>query len=187
MRLLALGDSLTAGYGLGKDQGLTAKLEAALKSKGRDVQVVNAGVSGDTTAGGLARLDWSLAETPDAVLVALGANDMLRGLPPQEAERNLDAILARLQERKLPVLLIGMKASANLGLDYAGQFDAIYPRLAKKYGVPLYPFILEGVALKPGLNQEDGLHPNEKGVDEIVRRLLPDVLRLLDKAKGQKR
>ncbi|CAA6604643.1 multifunctional acyl-CoA thioesterase I and protease I and lysophospholipase L1 [Rhodospirillaceae bacterium LM-1] len=187
LRLLALGDSLTAGYGLGKDQGLAAKLEAALKSKGREVRVVNAGVSGDTTAGGLARLDWSLAEPPDAVLVALGANDMLRGLPPQESERNLDAILARLQERKLPVLLIGMKASVNLGLDYAGQFDAIYPRLAKKYGVPLYPFFLEGVALKPGLNQEDGLHPNEKGVDEIVRRLLPDVLRLLDRTKGQKR
>lgn len=185
MRLIALGDSLTAGYGLPREQGFAVKLEEALKAKGHDVRVVNAGVSGDTTAGGLARLDWTLAQGGEAVLVALGANDMLRGLPPEQAERNLDAILGGVSQRKLPVLLIGMQASANLGADYAAGFNAIYPRLAKKHGVDLYPFFLEGVALKPGMNQDDGLHPNARGVEEIVRRILPKTERLLAKAKGR--
>lgn len=183
LRLLALGDSLTAGYGLPREQGFAVKLEESLKARGHDVRIVNAGVSGDTTAGGLARLDWALAEGAEAVLLGLGANDMLRGLPPEQAERNLDAILAKLRRQKLPVLLIGMKASANLGADYAAAFDAIYPRLARKHGVDLYPFFLEGVALKPGLNQDDGLHPNARGVEEIVRRILPLAERLLATAR----
>lgn len=185
--LLALGDSLTAGYGLPQGQGFVPRLEAALKAKGRDVRVINAGVSGDTTAGGLARLDWSLQERPEAALVALGANDMLRGLAPQESERNLDAILSKLRGQNIPVLLIGMKASANLGLDYAKTFDAIYARLARKHGVALYPFFLEGVALRQDLNQDDGLHPNARGVDEIVRRILPQVQSLLAQTKGKAR
>ncbi|MDK9719727.1 MAG: arylesterase [Rhodospirillales bacterium] len=186
LRLVALGDSLTAGYGLAREQGFAVRLEEALRAKGHQVRIVNAGVSGDTTAGGLARLDWTLAEGAEAAMVALGANDMLRGLPPEQAERNLDAILGRLNQRKLPVLLIGMQASVNLGADYAASFNAIYPRLAKKHGVDLYPFFLEGVALKPGLNQDDGLHPNDKGVLEIVRRILPKVERLLAKAERQR-
>jgi acyl-CoA thioesterase-1 len=186
LRLVALGDSLTAGYGLAQEQGFAVRLEEALRAKGHQVRIVNAGVSGDTTAGGLARLDWTLAEGAEAAMVALGANDMLRGLPPEQAERNLDAILGRLNQRKLPVLLIGMQASVNLGADYAASFNAIYPRLAKKHGVDLYPFFLEGVALKPGLNQDDGLHPNDKGVLEIVRRILPKVERLLAKAERQR-
>jgi acyl-CoA thioesterase-1 len=184
--LLAFGDSLTAGYGLPADQGFVPRLEAALKAKGADVRVVNAGVSGDTTAGGLARLAWTLHANCAAVLVELGANDMLRGLPAKEAERNLDEILTVLGEKRLPVLLIGMKAQANLGLDYAREFDGLYARLARKHKVALYPFFLEGVALKPALNQDDGLHPNASGVLEIVRRILPDVLDLMKRAKGGK-
>ena len=187
IRLLALGDSLTAGYGLPQGQGFVPRLEAALKAQGRDVKVINAGVSGDTTAGGLARLDWSLQENPEAALVALGANDMLRGLAPLDAERNLDAILSKLKARNLPVLLVGMKASANLGLDYAKAFDAIYARQARKHGVALYPFFLEGVALKQSLNQDDGLHPNARGVEEIVRRILPQVQNLLAQVKWRAR
>lgn len=186
MRLLALGDSLTAGYGLAADQGFVPKLEAALKAKGMDVVVLNAGVSGDTSAGGLSRLDWALSQGADAVLVELGANDMLRGLSTREAERNLDAILTRLKERRLPALLLGMRAQANFGEDYAKTFDDIYPRLAKKHGVALYPFFLEGVVLKSELIQADGLHPNAQGVDVIVSRVLEDVTRLVAKAKGAK-
>ncbi len=174
-KLLALGDSLTAGFGLPENQGFTARLQAALDADGRKVEVINAGISGDTTAGGLARLDWSLADHPDFALVELGANDALRGTDPKETESNLDQILARLQAAHVKVLLCGMQALRNWGPDYDRNFDAIYPKLAKKYDVPLYPFFLEGAALDPKLNQQDMLHPNATGVDIIVKKLLPMV------------
>lgn len=185
VKLLALGDSLTAGYGLPPDEGFTARLETALRAAGRDVRVINGGVSGDTTAGGLARLDWALADRPDAAMVALGANDALRGLPPAEAERNLDAILARLAAAKLPVLLVGMRAPPNLGREYGAAFDGIYARLAAKHGVTLYPFFLDGVAARSELNQQDGIHPNARGVAVMVERVLPAVAALLDRAKSR--
>jgi acyl-CoA thioesterase I len=174
-KLLALGDSLTAGFGLPPEQGFTAKLQTALKSAGSSVEVINAGISGDTTAGGLARLDWSLADHPDFALVELGANDALRGVDPKETEGNLDQILARLEAAHVKVLLCGMKALRNWGPDYDAKFDAIYPDLARKYDVPLYPFFLDGVALDPKLNQADMLHPNQVGVDIIVQQMLPMV------------
>lgn len=178
--LLALGDSLVAGFGLPPDDGFTAVLEDALQAEGYDVTVVNAGVSGDTTAGGVARLDWSLADDPDAVLVELGANDMLRGLDPEDARENLSAILARLRDEGIPTLLAGMRASPSWGPEYQAAFDTIFPDLAAEYGVPLYPFFLEGVAADPALNQPDGIHPNRQGVDVIVANLLPYVIDLID-------
>lgn len=180
IRLLALGDSLTAGYGLPEQQGFVAQLQKALTDKGYQVTVLNAGVSGDTTAGGLARLDWALGDRPDAALVELGANDMLRGLDPAAARANLDAILKRLAERKIPVLLAGMLASPSLGRPYTERFNAMYPELAAAHGAALYPFFLDGVASQPGLNQPDGIHPNSKGVSIVVERILPYVTRLLD-------
>lgn len=177
--LLVLGDSLTAGYGLPRAQAFPARLEAALKSAGRKVEVIDAGVSGDTTAGGLARLDWALTPTPDAAIVELGANDGLRGLDPKLTFANLDAILAGLKERRVKVLLAGMLAPPNLGRDYGDEFNAIFPRLAERHSVALYPFFLDGVAAVPELNQADGLHPNAQGVEVVVRRILPDVLKLL--------
>lgn len=177
--LLALGDSLTAGYGLPPSEGFTVKLEAALRAKGHEVTVVNAGVAGDTAVDGASRLDWALTPETTAVMVELGANDALRGLPVPQAEQALDQLLARLKEKNLPVLLIGMRAPPNLGAEYQQAFDGMYPRLAAKYGVPLYPFFLEGVAAEQSLNQADGIHPNAKGVDEIVRRILPSVEALL--------
>ena len=177
--ILALGDSLTAGLGLDPSMAFPAKLEAALKAKGHDVVVLNAGVSGDTAAQGAARLDWALTDDVDAVLVELGANDALRGLAPEQAKQALDGLLATLQQRKLPVLLLGMKAPPNLGPDYGAAFDAMFPDLAKQYGVALYPFFLDGVAADAKLNQADGMHPNPQGVDEIVKRVLPSVEALL--------
>ena len=179
-RLLVLGDSLTAGYGLPSAQAFPVKLEAALRAKGVAVTVINAGVSGDTTAGGLARLDWSLADKPTHVIVELGANDMLRGLDPGQARRNLDQIMTRLRAEKLPVLIAGMLASRTLGAVYQAEFDGIYPALAKQHGAALYPFFLDGVATDPTLNQSDGLHPNARGVDVIVERILPSVMTLLE-------
>jgi acyl-CoA thioesterase-1 len=179
-RIVAYGDSLTAGYGLPVAEAFPARLEAALRAAGRDVTVVNAGVSGDTTAGGLARLDWTLADGPDAIILALGANDALRGIDPEATYANLDAILSRLGERRVPVLLAGMLAPPNLGRDYGDRFGAVFPRLAEKHGVSLYPFFLDGVAAEPALNQADGLHPNGAGVAVIVARITPQVLRLLD-------
>jgi acyl-CoA thioesterase-1 len=179
-RLMVLGDSLTAGYGLPSAQAFPVRLEAALRARGIAVTVLNAGVSGDTTAGGLARLDWSLADKPTHAIVELGANDMLRGLDPAQAKRNLDQILTRLRKEKLPVLIAGMLASRNLGADYQSRFDAIYPDLAKHHNVALYPFFLDGVATDPALNQSDGIHPNARGVDIIVERILPAVLTLLE-------
>jgi acyl-CoA thioesterase-1 len=174
-KLLALGDSLTAGYGLPPEEGFTVKLQAALQADGRKVEVINAGVSGDTTAGGLARLDWALGDQPDFALVELGGNDVLRGLDPKETRGNLDQILARLQAAHVKILLCGMMALRNWGPDYTKEFESIYPDLAQKYGVALYPFFLDGVALDPKLNQHDLIHPNAEGVDIIVKRLLPAV------------
>ena len=180
MRILALGDSLTAGYGLPQGDGFTDQLQAALQEAGYDAVVLNAGVSGDTTAGGLARLDWALADAPDLVIVELGANDALRGIDPVSSRANLSAILAELQARDLPTLLAGMLAPRNLGADYVSAFDGMYGDLAEEYDVPLYPFFLEGVAAEPELNQPDGIHPNASGVAIIVDGILPDVTAMLD-------
>lgn len=179
--VLALGDSLTAGFGLEPAEAFPVKLEAALKAKGIDAVVINGGVSGDTALDGLSRLDWSLTDDVDAVIVELGANDALRGLPVEQAERALDDLLGRLAEKKLPVLLAGMRAPPNLGADYGAAFDGMYARLAAKHAALLYPFFLDGVAADPALNQADGLHPNGKGVDVIVMRILPRVEDLVNR------
>lgn len=183
IRLLVLGDSLTAGYGLPAPGNFPNRLQAALRGRGYNVTVINAGVSGDTTAGGRARLAWALNDDPDAVIVELGANDALRGLEPQEAYDNLDAILTTLGEKHIPVLLTGMRAPPNLGAEYVAAFDGIYPKLAKKHGVALYPFFLDGVAARPELNQDDGIHPNAAGVHVIVTAILPAVERLIASAE----
>jgi len=184
VKILALGDSLTAGYGLAEAEGFTARLQQALMQKGYRAQVINAGVSGDTTAGGRARLDWALSDQPQVAVVELGANDGLRGLDPASTRENLDAILAALKERNIPTLLAGMYAPRNLGREYGDRFNAIYPELAAKYDVPLYPFFLEGVALDPNLNQEDGMHPNAKGVAIVVNGILPHLTSLIDSLSG---
>lgn len=176
LRILMLGDSLTAGYGLASRDALPARLETALRERGLDARVIDAGVSGDTTAGGLSRLEWALADRPHAVVVALGANDALRAIDPALARSNLDRLLAALSERRLPVLLAGMLAPRNLGPEYGTRFDAIYPELAERHGALLYPFLLDGVATVAALNQADGLHPNPAGVEVIVERILPSVL-----------
>ncbi len=177
--IVALGDSLTAGYGLGAGDGFTDRLEARLKADGHDVSVVNAGVSGDTSKGGLARLDWSVPDGTSLVIVELGANDALRGIAPAETRANLDAILTRLKERNIPVLLAGMIAPPNMGEDYGREFNPIYAELAAKHDVTLYPFFLDGVAGDPALNQADGMHPNAKGVEIIIDRMTPQVGQLL--------
>jgi len=180
--VLAFGDSLTAGYQLPPGQGFAPQLEAVLKKQGIAARVHNAGVSGDTTAQGRARLAWVLAALkakPDLVIVELGANDMLRGLDPQQAEANLDAMLAELSRRRIKVLLAGMIAPPNLGPDYARRFNPIFARLAQKHGATLYPFFLQGVVDKPALHIGDALHPNRAGVAVIVRGILPQVSRLL--------
>ena len=180
LRILAFGDSLVHGYGLAADETFPVQLERALHEEGYRVEVLNGGNSGDTTAGGLARLDWALADRPDLAIVELGANDGLRGIDPGETYRNLDAILSRLKAEGIPVLLAGMLAPRNLGADYAQAFDAVYPRLAEAHGVDLYPFFLDGVALQPELNQADGIHPNAAGVALVVERILPSVVRLIE-------
>ena len=183
VRILALGDSLTAGYGLPAADSFTVQLQAraACRRPRRD-RDQDGGVSGDTTAGGLARLDWALADEPDMVIVELGANDMLRGIDPASARANLDAILTELDKRGLPVLLAGMKAARNLGRDYVDAFDSMYPDLAAGHGCLLYPFFLDGVAGDPSLNQADGMHPNAQGVAIIVKAMLPKVEALIDEA-----
>ena len=181
-RLLLLGDSLVAGYGLEQRNGFALQLSDALSAQGLDVDVINGGVSGDTSAGGKARLGWSLTPKPDAVLVELGANDGLRGLDPAATKQNLDAILRALKDQNIPVLLAGMLAPPNLGPEYGQEFNALFPALAKTHNVALYPFFLEGVAAVPSLNQDDGIHPNAQGVAEIVKRILPDVIDLLKQA-----
>lgn len=184
MRILVLGDSLAAGYGLAASESFPAKLEAALKAKGVAAHVVNGGVSGDTTAGGLARLAWMLADpAPQAVIVELGANDGLRGLDPNATRANLDAILARLAERKIPVLLAGMRAPPNLGIEYGAAFESVFSEIAKKHDAIFYPFFLDGVAAVPELNQGDRIHPNARGVEVIVARIMPSVEALLGRAR----
>ena len=184
LKIVVLGDSLTAGLGLPADQAFPAKLQAALKAKGENVVVVNAGVSGDTASAGLARLDWSVPQDADAVIVELGANDALRGIDPKQTKAALDAILARLDARPVPVLLAGMRAPRNMGADYVRAFDAIYPALAAAHRVVFYPFFLDGVATDPKLNQNDGLHPSAAGVDVIVREILPRVEELIGRARA---
>lgn len=184
LKVLALGDSLTAGFGLPAGQGFVPQLEKALRARGIDAEVLDGGVSGDTTAGGLARLDWLLAEDPQVVIIELGANDMLRGLDPAAAKANLGAILAKLTQQHRALLLTGMLAQPNLGADYADAFNAIYPDLARQYGIALYPFFLDGVAADPALNQADGLHPNAAGVAVIVQRMLPALARVIATASS---
>ncbi len=173
LRIAVLGDSLSAGYGLPAGEAFPVKLEAALRRRGYKVAVQNAGVSGDTSAGGLARLDWTLADNPQLVIVELGANDALRGLEPDRTAENLDAILTRLKAAGVLPLLAGMKAPRNLGRGYYTKFDQLYPALAERRQVPFYPFFLEGVAGRAELNQADGLHPNTAGVAMIVEKILP--------------
>jgi acyl-CoA thioesterase-1 len=175
VQLVALGDSLTAGYLLPQDKALPAVLEKLLKEKGRNVTILNAGVSGDTTADGLARLEWSLPDGVSGVIVALGANDMLRGLDPSVPRANLKAIFDRLKERKIPVFILGMRAPANYGENYAKDFDSLYADLAKANGAPLYPFMLEGVAGQAAYLLSDGLHPNAEGVEVIARKIMPQL------------
>ncbi len=184
IKILAFGDSLVHGYGLTAAETFPVQLEAALRRLGHPVRVINAGNSGDTTAAGLARLDWTLQDAPDAVIVELGGNDGLRGIDPGETYANLDRILGRLNADGIPVLLAGMLAPRNLGADFAGEFDAVYPRLADDHGVALYPFFLDGVAGDPALNQDDGIHPNGAGVAVIVERITPAVVRLLEALDG---
>ena len=183
-KIVGFGDSLMAGFGLGPGEGFTDKLQVALRAKGHDVTVANAGVSGDTTSGGLARLDWSVPDGTQLVILELGANDMLRGVSPEIVKKNLDDMLAKLKARKIAVLLAGMRAAPNLGADYQSAFDATYPTLAEKYGVPLYPFFLDGVAGEPALQLGDGLHPNARGVDQMVERTLPTVEKAIAIAQG---
>lgn len=175
IRLVALGDSLSAGYGLPQEAAFPAVLERALRSKGHNVEIANAGVSGDTSSAGLDRLDWSVPDGTDGVIVELGANDMLRGLDPTIPRQSIETIVERLKARNIPVMLAGMYASRNLGEDYARKFDVIYSDIAKKHDLVLYPFFLDGVAGERSLNLPDGLHPTAKGVEVIVERILPSV------------
>lgn len=182
VRILAFGDSLTAGYELPAGQSFADQLQAALKAKGYDATVIQGGVSGDTSTGGKARLDWVLAGArADHVIVELGANDALRGIDPGQTEANLDAILTDLQTKKVKILLAGMLAPPNLGADYQKRFNPIYPALAKKHDVPLYPFFLEGVAAHPDLQLSDGMHPTVQGVGMMVKNILPAVTAWLGK------
>ncbi|HEV7996966.1 MAG TPA: arylesterase [Stellaceae bacterium] len=182
--IVDFGDSLTAGYGLMPEEAFPAQLEAWLHRHGVAARVVNAGVSGDTTTGGLARLDWALADKPDLVILALGANDALRGIDPATVRDNLDKMIQKIEARGAKVLLLGMLAPPNWGAAYQRDFDRIYPDLARQRHVPLYPFFLEGVAMKPSLNQPDGLHPNAKGVGVLVDHIGPVVARLVARPGG---
>ena len=180
VRILALGDSVTAGLGLRRDATYPPLLAAELHARGFTIEVINAGVSGDTTAGGLARLKWSLADKPDIVIVALGGNDGLRGIEPAETHRNLDGIVAALVRADVTVLLAGMYAPPNLGTEYEAEFNRVFPAVAKARGVALYPFLLDGVALDPELNQADGIHPNGAGLRVIAQRLARALVPLIE-------
>jgi acyl-CoA thioesterase-1 len=186
IKMVVLGDSLSAGLGLSASAAFPARLKQSLKIKGIDVDIINAGVSGDTSSGGRDRLDWSVPEGTDAVILELGANDALRGTDPKVTRAALTDILARLKARKVAVLLCGMLAPPNYGSDYSARFNAIYPDLAKSFGVPLYPFFLEGVAADARLNQADGMHPTAEGVDVIVKNILPSVEAFLGAISGQR-
>ncbi len=184
-RIVGFGDSLMAGYGLNPGESFPEKLEASLRAKGHDVVIVNAGVTGDTTSGGLARLDWSIPDETQLVILELGANDMLRGVAPASVEKNLDAMLAKLKQKNVAVLLAGMRAAPNLGPDYQAAFDGIFPKLAKKYGVAFYPFFLDGVVADRSFLLEDGMHPNAEGIDRMVERALPAVEKIVVAAVGK--
>jgi acyl-CoA thioesterase-1 len=186
IQMVVLGDSLSAGYGLPGPAAFPARLQKALKSNGIDVDMINAGVSGDTSSGGRDRLDWSVPEGTEAVIVELGANDALRGIDPKITRQALSDIVTRLKARKIAVLLCGMLAPPNYGSEYAARFDSIYADLSKSFGVPLYPFFLEGVAADAKLNQADGLHPTAEGVDVIVKNILPTVQAFLGALPGQR-
>jgi len=181
--LLALGDSLTSGLGLEANEAFPVKLEAALKSRYPDLKIINGGVSGDTAADGLARLDWALTDEVDGLIVELGANDALRGLDVSQTETALNAIMVKAQQKNLPVLILGMKSPPNMGPDYVASFDGLYPRLAEKYQALFYPFYLDGVAANAGLNQADGIHPNGQGVGVIVSKVMPSVEELIGKVR----
>jgi len=183
--IVAFGDSLTAGLGLPQDAAFPAQLEAALKARGTEARIVNAGVSGDTAAAGLARLDWALPDDASAVIIELGGNDALQGIPPEGTKAALEKIIEKVKARGLPILLAGMEAPPNMGNDYADRFRAIYPDLAARYGLVLYPFFLEGVALNDSLLQGDGIHPNTGGVAVIVEGILPKVEELLAQVKAK--
>ena len=178
-RLMVFGDSLVAGYGLPAEQGFTSQLQDRLTENGFTIEILNAGVSGDTSAGGAARLDWALSEQPDYVMIVLGGNDLLRGLDPQATRQNLDQIIARLAALNIKTFLCGMLAPLNLGPEYSREFNPIYPELAQKYSLAFYPFFLQDVALAPALNQRDGLHPNADGVAKIIDGMMPSILRFL--------
>jgi acyl-CoA thioesterase-1 len=186
IRIVVLGDSLTAGYLLPPGDAFPVQLERKLKSSGRNVEIANAGVSGDTTAGGLARLDWAVPDGTDAVILELGANDALRGLDPARARSNLETIISRLKAKGVDVLVAGMMAPGNLGEQYANAFNAIFPELAQKHELLLYPFFLQGVALRGNLNLGDGMHPNAKGVAVIVDGILPKVEELIARVEARR-
>ena len=179
LRIIAFGDSLTAGYGLPASAAFPAQLQKALETTGRKIVIENAGVSGDTTQAGLDRLDWSIGDGIDGVIVELGANDALRGLDPAQTRSALDQIIVRLKARKIPVMLAGMRAPPNLGADFQQRFDSIFPDLAREHGLILYPFFLDGVAGRRELNQNDGIHPTADGIKLIVERILPSVERFI--------
>lgn len=186
IKILAFGTSLTQGLGLAPGTDIPAVLQTRLNDAGMHAVIINAGVSGDTSADGVSRIGWSLAEHPDAAIVELGSNDALRGLDPKQTERNIAAILTKLEVTHVPVLLLGMRAPRNLGRDYVSEFDALYPRLAARFHVIFYPFVLDGVALDPRLNQADGIHPNAEGVKVIAKKLLPYVERLIGEVRTSK-
>ena len=184
IRIVAVGDSLIAGYGLKSEHGFTAQLEKILNEKGCSVRIINSGVSGDTTGGGLARIDWVLSDPYSGVILFLGYNDAFRAIPVDSVRQNLAETISKIQSRNLPILFFGAKAPRNLGADYYERFDAIYPELAEEYGLLFYPFFLEGVATDPSLNQKDGIHPNEAGVALIVSQILPFVGQLISKIES---
>jgi acyl-CoA thioesterase-1 len=186
VRIVAFGDSLTAGYGLPAQETFSAQLQQALRARGHAVDIENAGVSGDTASGGLSRLDWSIPEGIDAVIVELGANDMLRGVDPGVTRKALDGVLGRLKERGIEVLFAGMRAAPNMGAEYGRAFEAIFPDLAKKHDVVFYPFFLDGVAGQGKLALQDGMHPNAEGVKRIVTGLLPKAEELLARVRAKR-
>lgn len=179
--IVVLGDSLVAGYGLAPGEAFPEQLSILLARDGHAANILNAGVSGDTTSNGLSRLDWSIQQGTDAVIVELGANDALRGVPPEVTLKNLEAIISRLQQRNITVMLTGMKAPPNMGKDYVDRFDGIYPQLAKKYDLEFYPFFLDGVVADPKLNQSDGIHPTAEGIKIIAERFLPSAIALIER------
>lgn len=186
VKIVAFGDSLTAGYGLPSQDAFPVRLQAALKAKGINVEVVNAGVSGDTSSGGLSRIDWSVPDDADAVIVELGANDALRGIDPKITKATLEKIVTQLRDKKIEVLLAGMRAPRNLGTEYAAAFDPIYSEIASRQNVALYPFFLDGVAADPKFSLADGMHPNAAGVTRIVENILPKVEELIARVRAKR-